>query len=84
VVDLPAYLGQEPITESPTDSAQALLAEAPPGTILMLDTRVPLPGAGVARQPAFPAQSARQERAGLLELSSSPAVPLPPIHEDSP
>lgn len=85
VVDLPAYLGQEPITESPTDSAQALLAEAPPGTILMLDTRVPFP------EQAWPANllSLRKARgrgeAGLLELSSSPAVPLPPpIHEDSP
>jgi protease IV len=45
VVDLPTYLGMDPIGGS-TDliaSAQSLLVESPPGTIFMLDTRIPFP-----------------------------------------
>jgi protease-4 len=46
VVDLPGYLGMAPIGSDGEDvvaTAQALLASAPPGTIFMLDTRIPFP-----------------------------------------
>jgi protease-4 len=45
VVDLPDYLGMEQIVSSDDlmASAQSLLAAAPPGTIFMLDTRIPFP-----------------------------------------
>lgn len=50
VVDLPSYLGLEQIVSSDdlTASAQSLLATAPPGTIFMLDTRIPFPETGLA------------------------------------
>jgi len=49
VVDLPSYLGMEPISGSSdlVESAQSLLATAPSGTIFMLDTRIPFPEAGL-------------------------------------
>ncbi len=50
VVDLPSYLGKAQIVSSDdlTANAQTLLATAPPGTIFMLDTRIPFPEAGLA------------------------------------
>lgn len=45
VVDLPAFLGMPPIAASqdPTQQAQSLLAHAAPGTIFLVDSRIPLP-----------------------------------------
>lgn len=45
IVDLPAYLNLEPVATSGDlfSAAQSLLAEAPPGAVLMLDSRIPFP-----------------------------------------
>lgn len=45
VVDLPTHLNLEPIpvTDDLFGAAQSLLAEAPPGAVLMLDSRIPFP-----------------------------------------
>jgi len=45
VVDLPSFLGMAPVQtpEQPAEAAQSLLAQAPPGAIFMLDSRIPFP-----------------------------------------
>lgn len=62
VVDLPGYLGMEPIQSSDdlAQSAQSLVATAPPGAIFMLDTRIPFPELG----PTSGAPYLRKSRAG--------------------
>ncbi len=53
VVDAPTYLGLPPVGffPDPAQEAQALMAQAPPGTIFMLDSRIPFPGAAAPVQP---------------------------------
>lgn len=50
VVDLPTHLNLDPIPASSDlfSAAQSLLAEAPPGTVLMLDSRIPFPESTLA------------------------------------
>lgn len=50
VVDLPEYLGLQPAEAAPAaesrleERVQKMIAQAPPGTVYMLDSRIPLPG----------------------------------------
>ena len=63
IVDVPAYLGMEPIIsggEEMVASAQAMLAAAPPGTIFALDSRIPFPEAELPAN----LQHLRKPRAG--------------------
>lgn len=74
VVDVPSYLGLPPISVAtdPVEEARALLAQAPPGMIFMLDSRIPFPEAAAA--PAW--QHLRKPRsaadAALLRSGTRP------------
>ncbi|MCS6828125.1 MAG: S49 family peptidase [Caldilinea sp.] len=63
VVDLPTYLNLEPVATSGDlfGAAQSLLAEAPAGAVLMLDSRIPFP----ENAPTQGWKHLRKPRAGL-------------------
>lgn len=75
VIDLPSYLGMAPIggdSEDVIARAQAMLASAPPGTIFMLDTRIPFPDTVLANGAA----SLRKPRSGADSIwTGSPSQP---------
>jgi len=73
VVDLPTYLNLPPIgvVADPVEEAQALLAAAAPGTIFMLDSRIPFPSVAPAQAPLH----LHKPRGGFVEpLNRAPAA----------
>ena len=75
VVDLPTYLNLPPIgvVADPVEEAQALLAAAAPGTIFMLDSRIPFPSVAPAQAPLH----LHKPRGGFVDLlNRAPAVPF--------